>query len=189
MSVVQTEQPVLIAPAQFPTTEPAPSFGLRLLPAPQSEPPYDDERPGGRPLPLRPATVSRLRSTRPLRLVPPYEDAPAPTPNSQLPAAQPFAQALVQRLLEVLAGVRPMAQLQRDTSMQVYDDLELALTGRPRPRGVRPDRRSIRSVHVQEQDGTAEVNATVRRDGRYGAIALRIEGVRGQWRCTSLALL
>ena len=182
MSVVHTEQPVITEPADT-----APAFGLRLLRAPQSEPPYDDERPGGLPLPLRPAA---LGSTRSLRLVPPYEEVETRTPNTDLPPAQPFAQALVQRLLEVLAGVRPMAQLRRDTSMQVYDDLEVALTGRPCPRGVRPDRRSIRSVHVQERlDGVAEVNATVRRDGRYGAIALRIEGVRGQWRCTSLALL
>lgn len=182
MSVVHTEQPIT-----FEAADTEPPFGLRLLRAPQSEPPYDDERPGGQPLPLRPVS---LRSTRPLRLVPPYEEQAARTSNSDLPPAQPFAQALVQRLLEVLAGVRPMAQLQRDTSMQVYDDLEVALTARPCPRGVRPDRRSIRSVHVQERaDGTAEVNATVRRDGRYGAVALRIEGVRGQWRCTSLALL
>ncbi len=164
---------------------PLPTPGLRLLPAPSSEPPYDDERPGGRPLPLRPAAWGR---TRPLRLVPAYDDEPDPrTPLTDLPAVQPFAHALVQRLLEVLAGVRPLRQLQPDSSLEVFDGLQLLLAARPTPRGLRPDRRDVRSVHVQVQaDGIAEVNATVRRAGRYGAIALRLEGVGGRWRCTEL---
>ncbi len=180
MSVVETESPLstVLAAAPAPT-------GIRLLRAPISEPPYDDQRPGGQPLPLRPASWTR---GRPLRLVPPLEDEPDPrTPVSELPSAQVFAHALVQRLLEVLAGVRPLAQLQRDSSLEVYDGLEMLLTVRPRPKGVRPDRRDVRSVHVQEQeDGVAEVNATVRRNGRYTAFALRLEGISGHWRCTEL---
>ena len=175
MSVVELESAV----------RPLPVPGLRLLPAPPSEPPYDDERPGGQPLPLRPAGGGRARS---LRLVPAYDDDLDPrTPLEHLPAAQPFAHALVQRLLEVLAGVRPLRQLQPDTSLEVFDGLQLLLEARPTPRGLRPDRRDVRSVHVQVQaDGVAEVNATVRRSGRYGAIALRLEGVSGRWRCTEL---
>ena len=170
MSVVQTERAL-----------PAPLHGLRLLPAPCSEPPYDDERPGGRPLPLRPAN---LRSAPPLRLVPPPVEQIG---DPLAPPARPFAQALVQRLLEVLAGVRPVAQLKRDTTLDVYDDLERMVTVRPRPTGPRPDRRSVRSIHVQEQPGgVAEVFATVRRGARYGAVALRLEIAGGQWRCTAL---
>src|SRR4051812_40393806 len=110
-----------VAPLELPLPDAA--FGLRLLPAPCSEPPYDDERPGGRPLPLRPTSLG----SRPLRIVPALiDDEPetSRTPASDLPAAKPFAHALVQRLLEVLAGVRPLAQLQRDTSLDVYDALE-----------------------------------------------------------------
>lgn len=171
-----------VAPLALPL---APSPGLRLLPAPCSEPPYDDERPGGRPLPLRPTTFG----TRPLRVVPPLDDddLPEPTPLSELPPAQPFAHALVQRLLEVLAGVRPLAQLQRATTLEVYDALEQLVTSRPRPVGPRPDGRSVRSVHVQQRpEGVAEVSATVRRGNRYAAVALRLEGVSGAWRCTEL---
>jgi len=185
MSVVQTESPLRSTlPALAPATTPAPA-GVRLLRAPISEPPYDDERPGGQRLPLRPASWSH---GRPLRLVPPLDEEPDPrTPVSQLPSAQVFAHALVQRLLEILAGVRPLAQLQRDSSLEVYDGLELLLTARSRPRGARPGCRDVRSVHVQEQeDGVAEVNATVRRSGRYGAIALRLEGIGGRWCCTEL---
>lgn len=165
--------------------DPAPPAGpgLRLLPAPPSAPPYDDERPGGQPLPLRPAG----RAARPLRLVPPLAEASPAVPTRDLPALQPFAHALVQRLLEVLAGVRPVGQLQRDSSLEVYDEILAVLGKRPAPRGVRPDRRDVRSVHVQVVgDGVAEVNATVRRGGRYGALALRVEGHRGRWRCTQL---
>jgi hypothetical protein len=172
--------------------------GLRLLPAPDSEPPYDDERPGGRPLPLR--APDRPAGPTALRLVPPVCDEADPwdddrwnnsvrrTRTSDLPPAKVFARALVQRLLEVSAGVRPLAQLQRHTTLDVYDALEGLLGSRPRPTGARPDGRAVRSVHVQERpDGVAEVSATVRRGGRYAAVALRLEGVDGQWRCTELA--
>lgn len=170
-----------VAPLELPL--PA-AIGLRLLPAPCSEPPYDDERPGGRPLPLRPTSIG----PRPLRIVPPLVDEPDDrAPVSDLPAAQPFAQALVQHLLEVLAGVRPLSQLQRDTSIEVYDGLERVLTSRPRRGGPRPDGRAVRSVRVQHRPGgIAEVSATVRRGNRYGALALRLEVVRGAWRCTEL---
>jgi hypothetical protein len=171
MSVAPLELPLPAAP------------GLRLLPAPCSEPPYDDERPGGRPLPLRPTCIG----PRPLRIVPPLEDEADLTPMSALPPAQPFAHALVQRLLEVLAGVRPLSQLSRDMSFEVYDGLERVLTSRPRAGGPRPDGRSVRSVRVQQRpEGIAEVSSTVRRGNRYGALALRLEGVNGAWRCTEL---
>lgn len=180
MSAAPVELPLSAVPEAAP--------GLRLLPAPSSEPPYDDERPGGQPLPLRP----RSFGPRPLRVVPPPVDdawsVPSRTPVCELPPARPFAHALVQRLLEVLAGVRPLAQLQRHTSLEVYDGLESALASRPRAVGLRPDGRAVRSVHVQQRpEGVAEVSATVRRDGRYAAVALRLEGIQGAWRCTELA--
>jgi hypothetical protein len=179
MSAAPVELPLSALPEALP--------GLRLLPAPSSEPPYDDERPGGQPLPLRP----RSFGPRPLRVVPATSDddwsLPTRTAAVELPPAQPFAHALVQRLLEVLAGVRPLGQLQRDTTLEVYDALERVLTTRPRTGGPRPDGRAVRSVHVQQRpEGIAEVSATVRRGGRYGAVALRLEGVNGAWRCTEL---
>src|SRR3954470_21730360 len=110
MSAAPVELPLSAVPEAVPA--------LRLLPAPWSEPPYDDERPGGQPLPLR----ARSFGPRPLRVVPPLTDddgsPPARTPAADLPPAQPFAHALVQRLLEVLAGLRPLAQLQRDTTLE-----------------------------------------------------------------------
>jgi hypothetical protein len=175
MSVLETEQ---LLPLDL-TAVPAP-LGLRLLPAPDSEPPYDDELPGGRPLPLRPAGP---RTPPPLRLVPPVEDAPA----ADLPLVKPFAQAMVQRLLEVLAGVRPVGQLQRDLTLEAYDELERVLDRTPRTPGPRPDARWVRSVRVQPQGETAaEGFATVRRGSRWGAVAFRLELDRDRWQCTAL---
>jgi hypothetical protein len=186
---------------------------LRLLPAPVSEPPYDDELPAGAGLRLvasgntvlaSPATLPVPAAAPaagalpvPLRLLPgppappaPVDEAggePARTPLAQLPPARPFAQALVQRLLEVLAGLRPLGQLQRDTTLELYDELERTVSDRPRATGPRPTRRDVRSLHLQErEDGVAEACATVRRGGRVVALAFRLEGRSGSWRCTEL---
>lgn len=186
MSVTNAEAPLALVPAL-----PA----LRLLPVPASEPPYDDE------LPVRllaPAAVplGPLRGLvpAPLRLVPALpardsdEDGPVRTPVSDLPAARPVAHALVQGLLEVLSGVRPVSQLQRSTTPELFLELEQVVHGRPRAVGARPVTGAVRSLHVQERpEGVAEVCATVRRGPRMAAIALRLEGIGGRWCCTELA--
>lgn len=188
---------------------------LRLLPAPPSGPPYDDEPParpalqlvGGsrtdRPAPRRPGTHdapgARHPPVAPSRVRTPSLTAlPAPQPAGAadvdgvargvaLPASRPFAYALVQRLLEVCAGARPVSQLRHDTTPDLYDEIERLLAARPRATALRPTRRDVRSVHVQERpEGVAEVCATVLRAGRAGALALRLEGRRGTWKCTEL---
>ena len=187
MSVTNAEAPLRLVPAL-----PA----LRLLPVPVSEPPYDDE------LPARPAPATvplgplRGLAPAPLRLVPSLpavpadedEEGPSRTPVSDLPPARPVAHALVQGLLEVLAGVRPVSQLQRGTSPELFAQLEQVVHGRPRAAGARPVTGAVRSLHVQERpEGVAEVCATVRRGSRMAAIALRLEGIGGRWCCTELA--
>lgn len=176
---------------------------LRLLPAPPSEPPYDDEiavRPAlrlvgapftARPTPAAPPPPAVCPVPPALRLVPGRADdddpGPARTPLAELPSPRPFAHALVQRLLEVLAGLRPVGQLQPDTSAELFEQLEQQVQAHRRPFGPRPTRRDVHSVHVQEHaDGVAEICATVRRGNRTGALALRLEGVNGGWRCTAL---
>ena len=183
----------------------AAAAGLRLLPAPVSAPPYDDELPAAARLRLVPpadgsAPLLRIAGTEPhLRLVPAPVPAPVPgapadddepgrPPLSALPPVRPFAHALVQRLLEVQAGLRPLGQLQRDTTLELFDELAGRLgAGRPAS-GPRPTRRDVRSLHVQERaDGVAEVCATVRQGGDAAAPALRLEGRSDGWRCTALA--
>lgn len=156
---------------------------LRLVPAPVSAPPYDDE-PGWQPLRL-------LALVPPAPRPAPFDDdawlASTRTPSAELPAAGAFARVLLQGLLEVAAGLRPVTQLRRDTTAELYGELSQALAARPRAAGARPDRRAVRSLHVQQRpEGVAEVCATVARGARTIAVALRLEGLDGRWRCTEL---
>ena len=184
-----------LAPAETTTVLRAVSAcpSLVLLPVPVSQPPYDDEvTVGGRSGPLLVAAprtpVGPLRALTPLRLVPPPVASLTPVPVLDLPPVRPVAHALVQGLLEVLAGVRSVAQLKRRTSTQLYEQLEAIVHAQPRIDGLRPGPGAVRSVHVQEPaPGVAEVCATVRRGSRAGAFALRLEHVDGAWCCTAVA--
>jgi hypothetical protein len=179
-----------VSVAVEPSLAPVPSLPvLRLLPAPCCEPPYDDELPlearSPRPAAAAPLRLVETPTAAPRRHDP--DDGPRRTALHDLPPAGPFAHALVQRLLEVLAGLRPLSQLQRDTSFELFEALEHQVPRRVRTTGVRPSRRDVRSVHVQErEDGVAEGCATVRRGGRVTALAFRLEGTSGTWQCTEL---
>jgi len=158
------------------------------VPAPVSAPPYDDERP----------------STPTLRLVPtgPQAVAPAPldprsfeeawfvperTPTRALPPVRRHAAVVIQALVEVFAGARPLQQLRRQLSMELYSEVYARLEGNSRRVTTRPDPRSVRSTHVQTRpEGIAEACATVRKGDRLVAIALRFEGYGGAWVCTEL---
>jgi hypothetical protein len=165
---------------------------LVLLPVPVSEPPYDDELPerDGARLSLvipAPIPVGPLAQLPPLRLVaPPVALLPPPAPSG--PPVRPVARALVQGLLEVLGGVRPVTQLRRSTSADLYADLEDLVHAQPPPVGLRPSTGAVLSLHVQQPSaGVAEVCTTVRRGRRAGALALRLELAGGAWCCTAVA--
>ena len=164
---------------------------LVLLPVPVSEPPYDDELPdrSGPRLTLvaaPPAPLGPLAHLTPLRTAPPV--ALVAPPPSTAPAVRPAARALVQGLLEVLGGVRPVTQLRRRTSLALYTDLEELVRSQPRPAGARPSSGAVLSLHVQQPAAAvAEVCATVRRGRRAAALALRLELDGGAWCCTAVA--
>jgi len=206
------------APAVLPTTPPKRLPALRRLPVPDCQPPYDDAPPGeptaGSPCGAAPQGVQgtlALSFVLPgglpavpaappgLRLVPPRppeveeegEDdfGPRPTSSSALPDPRSWSGRFVQAVVEVLCGDRPLPQLVRWTSTEVYDDLG-ALVISPRGQATPPPARAtVRSVHVTSPfDGVAEVAATVRRGPRVTAVALRLEGLDGRWQCTALHL-
>ena len=165
---------------------------LVLLPVPVSEPPYDDELPdpNGPRLSLvtaPPAPVGPLAHLPALRLVAPAVTlVPPAVPTA--PPVRPVARALVQGLLEVLGGVRPVSQLRRRTSLHLYADLEELAHAQPRPAGSRPSTGAVLSLHVQQPTPcVAEVCATVRRGPRAAALALRFELDAGGWCCTAVA--
>ena len=173
---------------------------LRLLRAPVANPPYDDEVPAGPPLVEGSLALAFPPTGDPvsLRLVPPasiYDDfGPQPTARADLPDPRPWTRRLTQAVAEILAGARPAAQLAAYTTLDVLEHLERS-TGRlgqssslngsgGRRTLMRP---VVASVHVSEPaDGVAEVCAVIDTGSRRRALALRIEGLDGRWRCTQL---
>lgn len=156
--------------------EPRPtSAHLTLVrpPAPESE--------------LPAVTSKRSRRAQDLAL---DDFGPQRTPRALLPAPTPWAGRLVQAIVEVIGGARPLAQLVRWTNTDVYD----AVRRRGRylatvDGGVQRQGAIVRSVHVVEPgDGVAEVCAVVQHGSRCRAVALRLEGVDGRWQCTALQL-
>jgi hypothetical protein len=107
--------------------------------------------------------------------------------RADLPDAAATGRRVLLLALEALAGRRPMAQLQSAVSPRLF----AALSAGRRPRwcteGTAP--LVLGRVHVCEPvDGVAEVSAVARRGGRAHAVAARLEGLDGRWRCTALQI-
>ncbi|MFW3171914.1 Rv3235 family protein [Geodermatophilus sp. CPCC 206100] len=112
---------------------------------------------------------------------------PAWSGRADLPDPRPAGRRLLTLTLEALADQRPLTQVQALTSPGVY----AALTSGRRPRwcssGTAPV--LLGPVAVCEPvDGVAEVSAVARRSGRAHAVAARLEGIDGRWRCTALQI-
>jgi hypothetical protein len=178
-------------PTAIPSTPAAPAPGssrLRLVVVPTPQPPLEDER-----IPVR-LVVPGMAAPRPVQRPGPrpqrpraYEDdfGPAWSSRAELPDARDAGRRLITLTLEAMAGRRPLLQLQQMTSVGVF----AALSAGRRPRwcteGTAP--LIVGPVHLCEPvDGVAEVSAVVRRAGRAHAVAARLEGIDGRWRCTAL---
>lgn len=113
---------------------------------------------------------------------------------------RPLAAQVVQAVVEILAGARQLTQLTAWVDEEVYAAVAAAApdgTATPAPSvrrtlpvRTRPeDRPMVRSVHVcRPGPGVAEVVARVQIGGRSCAVALRLEGWRGRWRCNALTV-
>lgn len=165
-----------------------------LSSAPAYQPPYDDELPAPH-LRLVPTSDPQLPFE-------PEDDQPRrgsadavfgrqPTGRRDLPDPGPWARRFIQAALESLSGRRPPAQLQAFASNSVFAGVQRAslAAGRrpPQPPAV------IRSVHVTEPaDGVAEVCAVITQAAPAGprcrAVAARLEGLDGRWRCVTLQI-
>lgn len=113
---------------------------------------------------------------------------PQPTAREFLPDPNLWAARLVQAIVEVTVGARPVGQLIRWTSTNVYESVQRRITHTDSMLGsARRVAAIVRSVHVSEPgDGVAEVCAVVQQGTRCRAMALRLEGVDGRWQCTAL---
>ncbi|MBA3252274.1 MAG: hypothetical protein H0T66_18685 [Geodermatophilaceae bacterium] len=154
--------------------------------APPYQPPYDDELPppalsaGSQQLPFEPIVQrspddGAVASVFPLR--------------RRLPDPAPWARQFVQAALEALNGRRPASQLQRMASPGVLAGVA-RVGARAAAAGAQPVI-VVRSVHVSEPaDAVAEVCAVIsRQEGgqtRFRAVAARLEGYSGHWRCVTL---
>lgn len=121
--------------------------------------------------------------------------APQRTPSTALPSPEPFLRNLALGVLEVFAGVREVDQLARWLTEDAYRKLVTRANLAARARSARgvPARRpvhTIMSVHESSPaDGIVEAVLVVRGPARTRALAVRLEGMDGRWRATSLALL
>lgn len=175
-------------PDSVPTT---PSVTVR--PAPRREPPFDDEPPHrhlsvvgpyDQPLPFDAPSPRRLNELRD-----PF--AARPTGRGELPDPESFGRRLLVGALEVLAGRRSAQQLTGHLSPAVYSGLVADLDRAGRPGRAHPWRApsSLRSLRISEPaDGVAELSAVIQVGPRCRAIAARLEGLDGRWRCVRLQL-
>ena len=140
-----------------------------------------------------PATASALRLVPRVPALDSDTDpavAVVATSRAALPDPSPWTAQLVQAVIEVLATERPRQQLVRWLTPEVYAELGHHLAAAPRRPGGPRVRRTVSSVHVSEPaDGVVEASAVVVGGRRARAVALRLEGLDGRWRCTRLAVL
>lgn len=160
-----------------------------VRPVPALEPPYEplDDRPTltvvpplGEPLPFEEPAPRQTQLG---------EDfwGPQPTARRNLRDPRPIARHFLQATLEMLYGRRSPRQLQMWTSPAVFADL--VRSRRVIPATTRSAPPTVQSVHVSEPvDGVAEVCAVIRRGERRHAVAARLEGIDGQWRCVKLQI-
>jgi hypothetical protein len=166
---------------------------LRLVVVSTPQPPLEDER-----LPLRlvlPGVVAPRPAHRPgprpssgrTTGRPDGDFGPSWSVRADLPEAREAGHRLITCTLEALAGRRPIAQLQPMTSLGVFTALSEGRRPRWCAEGTAP--LLVGRVHVCEPvDGVAEVSAVAHRAGRAHAVAARLEGIDGRWRCTALRI-
>jgi hypothetical protein len=179
------------APTQLETTPEAPALRLVVVRTPQ--PPLVDD---GRPLRLVQPGVEVPRpphrpGPRPRPMTLPHPDeaefGPALSSRTDLPDPAAAGRRVVTLTLEAFAGHRPLVQLRPLTSAGVF----AALSCGRRPLWCTEGTATlvVGRVHVCEPvDGVAEISAVARRSGRAHAIAARLEGIDGRWRCTALQI-
>ena len=176
-----------LAPAAAPVRSP-----LRLVVVATPQPPLEDPR-LAHPLVLPGEAIPRAPHRpgprpRPEHAKRPDADfGPAYSGRAELPDAGESGRRLLTLVLEAFDGRRPLAQLRPFTSNGLF----AAVASGRRP-GWCADGRApfaIGPVHVCEPvDGVAEISAVVRRHGRAHAVAARMEGIDGRWRCTVLQI-
>jgi hypothetical protein len=128
----------------------------------------------------------------PLRRAAPARRISAGSPRTRrdlLPDPQPCTERLAQVIVEVLAGDRPADQLTGIATLEVLRFLARRAGQLGGKRGARRQRPRVASVRLSEPcDGVVEASAVINTGKGMRALALRLEGIDGQWRCTAIYL-
>lgn len=104
-----------------------------------------------------------------------------PTGRKDLPPARDWSVRLVTALIEIVNGNRPLTQLIRWVTPDVMTALQFQIGKNNFPKFA------VRSINVHEtDDGVAEVSAVFGSTSRSFALAMRLEGLDGKWRATSI---
>lgn len=107
-------------------------------------------------------------------------------PGSQ-PDPRRLATAVAKLFLEVEQGRRPLPQLEPLMCPALYARLRRTIEPRHPARGPRHRTVAVLSAHVYPaEDGAYDAAIVVRRDGRAGSLALRIQRHDGVWRVVEL---
>lgn len=142
----------------------------------------------GAPLPASPAGIptgrqagaSRPQPRPPLRAVPIDEGSR----EADLTVA---AMVIARAFAEVIGGIRPLHHLAGRATPEVFDRLATAIpvTASARQRPSRTLRVAVPLVQ-EPMPGVAEVCAVVFTGDHAQALALRLERLRGRWRCAAV---
>jgi len=178
----------------------------RRIPLPQTEPPFDDELSPAVPTALN-GSADGVQGTLALAFTLPSGLPVVPEPTALLhlvpePDNPPSSTAtwktgrwvnrMAQAVAEVLAGDRPVHQLESWTSEELYDEIERrAAVAMREPVWLRSRRHRavVRSLRVTRPAGDVlETSAVLERGPRCQAMALRFEAIADRWLCVALEI-
>lgn len=176
-SGLRAERPTPVRPRLVPSLGPLPRPTAPAGPG-HSRPPMLDERVLAR---RRAALVAERAATT-------AEAAVGPVPTGDPTSV---CCSLVLAAVEALAGTRPVAQLARWVTPEVYEALSTraALTVRVLGAGAaarRPEVRRVRLCRIGEH--VAEAGVVLDDGRRVRAVAVRLESWRGAWRAVALEI-
>ena len=105
-------------------------------------------------------------------------------------STEAWAATFVQAVVEVVSCDRPITQLIRWTSREVYADLlrrQQRVARHRRDTTVRSVRQQVATIRLcQPQSDCAEIAARIAFGGRSRALAARLDRLHGRWLCTAI---
>ncbi|MFM1986111.1 MAG: hypothetical protein RIS18_328 [Actinomycetota bacterium] len=119
-------------------------------------------------------TISPNRPNFPLKVV------------NGLPEPEAWTKQLATGIAEVLIGERPVFQLMRWVSFDVYQEIDRQIKTRKELHAKR-SRPFVRSLRIENtSDKIIEATAVIQKGSRGRGMGLRLEAENDRWRCTQL---